>query len=77
MEGELFGKMLDMVIMLKHVHWKFHAYSAADLNRLIRAKIAAEAKGNGGPGDLRALFDLEEAIAGIRLAFGEAGAGAD
>ncbi len=62
---------------MKHVHGKFHTYSAADLNRLIRAKIVAAAKGNGGPGDLRALFDLEEMIADIRLAFGEAGAGAD
>ena len=65
----LYHKIRDTILLLSGVYVRLHVYSAPDIERLIKAKMTAK---RGGPADLKALFELEAAIAEIRLGFAEA-----
>lgn len=65
---DLYHKIRDTILQLSGVYSRLHVYSAPDIQRLIKAKMTAK---RGGPADLKALFELEDMIAEIRLAFAE------
>ena len=58
-----YTKFLDMKISLRDVHSHFHTYSAQDIKKLIAAKM----KSIREPKALQQLYELERAIAELRL----------
>jgi len=72
---DLHGKILDIILVVRDITYRFQQYSSQDIRHLISSSMNMTT--NREPGGLQHLYTLEGMIANLRITFHKAKAEAE